>query len=76
MQAHSATASQVLPQLYALRADYAAESPISVPAEGSLHKVVEVQHADIRQEARDLRKAIEKEIHVNERHLAQSKDTL
>ena len=76
MQARSATASQVLPQLNALRADYAAESPISVPAKGSLHKVVEVQHAEISREALDLRKAIEKDIHVNERHLERSMDTL
>jgi hypothetical protein len=76
MQARSAAASQVLPQLYALRADYAADSPISVPAKGSLHEVVEVQHAEILREARDLRKAIEKDIHDNERRQERSKDTL
>jgi hypothetical protein len=76
MQAHSASSSQVLPQLYALKDEYSMDAPIFVPEKLSVHEVVKVEAADAHADARALRAAIADDISVNERHVQNSRDTL
>eukprot|EP00969_Alexandrium_andersonii_P160016 7070272-Alexandrium_andersonii.AAC.1 len=77
MQAHTATASQCIPQLHALKEDYSRDASVLVLQPGHDRRCVEAQLSSLLPPAQRLAEAIYQDIEVNKaNHLRHSRDTL